>query len=245
MLSGVVTPLTLNPVPFAATCETLTVPVPVLVRVACIVPLLPTLTFPKLRLSGLLLRRYDKPSPDSATVVGEVVALLKIVTVPVAFPPTMGVKLILKDACFPASKVKGTGIEEELKPAPATVTCEMVTVPVPEFSRVRLWVLLLPRFTFPKFMEEGVGVSKRVWLFWPRNVIGMSMLGALSASLTSKRLPLKVPSELGFTVALKVVLWPAGTVRGNESPERVKPAPDLTAWEMVTSRVPGFERVTA
>jgi len=56
-VSGVVTPLTLNPVPFAATCETVTAPVPVLVSVACSVLLLPTLTLPKLRLRGPVLRR--------------------------------------------------------------------------------------------------------------------------------------------------------------------------------------------
>jgi hypothetical protein len=133
MLRGVVTPLTLNPVPFAITCETVTVPVPVLVRVPCSVLLLPTLTLPKLRLRGLVLSRYDKPTPESAMVVGELVALLTTVTVPVAFPPTVGVKLMLKEAPLPASKVKGNGIELELKPAPFTVTCEMVTVPVPLF----------------------------------------------------------------------------------------------------------------
>src|SRR5208283_1109126 len=101
----------------AITCETVTVPVPVLVRVACIVLLLPTLMLPKLRLRGLVLIRYDKPTPESAIVVGELVAVLTTVTVPVALPPTVGVKLMLKEAPLPASNVKGTGIVLEPKPA--------------------------------------------------------------------------------------------------------------------------------
>src|SRR5208283_4046864 len=104
MLRGVVTPLTLNPDPFAITCETFTVPVPVLVRVACIVLLLPTLTLPKLRLSGLMLRRYDKPNPESETVVGVELAELVRDTVPVAFPPAVGENMALKLALPPGCR---------------------------------------------------------------------------------------------------------------------------------------------
>jgi len=66
-------------------------------------------------------------------VVGELAALLATDTVPVALPPTVGMKLMLKAAPLPGSKVKGNGIELALKPAPVTVTCEMVTFPVPVF----------------------------------------------------------------------------------------------------------------
>jgi len=130
---GVVTPLTLNPVPDAATCETVIGPVPELVRVACNVLLLPTLTLPKLRLRGLALRRYDRPKPDSETVVGEPPRRLTTDTVPLAVPATVGVKVTLKLTLFPIPKLKGSETPLVLKPAPVTVTCEMVRMLTPVF----------------------------------------------------------------------------------------------------------------
>jgi len=85
-------------------------------------------------------------------------------------------------------------------------------------------------------IEEGVALSEKLWSEWPRDLNGVFIPGELVTLLASQRPLLKVPG-VGFTVALKVVLWPAGTVRGSESPEGVEGAPDCVAWRIVTSRV--------
>jgi hypothetical protein len=45
------------------------------------------------------------------------------------------------------------------KPAPVKVACEMVTVAVPVFVRVRVWGLLDPITTFPKFKLVALAAS--------------------------------------------------------------------------------------
>jgi len=201
MLRGVVTPLTLNPVPFAITCETVTVPVPVLVRVACNVLLLPTFTLPKLRLRGLTLRRYDKPNPESETVVGVELAELVRDTVPVAFPPAVGENMALKLALPPACRVKGRAIPLMLKAAPVTVAAVTVRGPdVPVLVTVTLWVLTLPRFTFPKLMVVGLATSARLLRPVPESD---TVAGELLAVLVIVTVPEEAFPEVGVKVTLR------------------------------------------
>ncbi len=94
-VSGGVRPLELKLAPEAVIWEILTLELPVLVRVTVCVPLLPTVTFPKLKEAGLAesCRIGATPVPLSATASGEPGALLTRERLPVALLATVGVKL--------------------------------------------------------------------------------------------------------------------------------------------------------
>lgn len=63
-VSGDKEPLRRNPVPLTVAEETLTLPLPVLLRTTGKVLLLPVVTFPKLRLAGLTVRLVEPRRPD-------------------------------------------------------------------------------------------------------------------------------------------------------------------------------------
>ncbi len=133
---GSESPLMLNPLPFAVACETVTLPVPVLVRVTFSLALLPTVTFPRFRLAGVALSSSVTPVPESKTVAGEFVAVLTTETLPEALPATVGAKLAVKVVLLPAVRVRGSESPLMLKPGPVTVACETVALPVPVLVRV-------------------------------------------------------------------------------------------------------------
>jgi hypothetical protein len=124
---------------------------------------LPTVTSPTLRLAGLALMARLTPVPESETVAGELVALLTIARLPVALPATVGAKVTVNVALWPAATVRGRespimlgpGVGEGgclcgserppvLKPVPVTVSPETTTLALPVLVRVTVWVLLLP-----------------------------------------------------------------------------------------------------
>jgi len=98
--------------------------------------LVPTLTFPKLRLVGVALSRSVTPVPESETRAGELVAVLTTETLPEALPVTVGAKVAVKLVLWPAVRVRGSERPLMLNPVPVTVACETVTLPVPLLVRV-------------------------------------------------------------------------------------------------------------
>lgn len=74
------------------------------------------------------------PVPDKEMAVGELGALLTIVTLPVAEPADDGANWTLKLLDWPAARLMGNASVFVLKPLPATLTCEMVKVPLPLFE---------------------------------------------------------------------------------------------------------------
>ena len=71
-----------------------TVPPPVFVNVTVCVTLLATLILPKLMLAGLAPRLPDGTAvPERAMLVGALLALLVMLTLPVAAPLTVGAKV--------------------------------------------------------------------------------------------------------------------------------------------------------
>ena len=76
------------------------------------------------------------PDPDSDMLVGEFVALLVIVTLPVTLPAAVGAKVTVRATDSPAVSVSVGVTPPVLKPAPDTVTCEIVTLEFPVFVSV-------------------------------------------------------------------------------------------------------------
>jgi hypothetical protein len=112
-----------------------TLPFPVLeTETVCELLVLPTSTFPKLKLVtlGVSWRVCAVPLPDKAIVVGEFVALLTRETLPLTVPAADGEKANVNDALCPAASVVGTVKPPAVNAAPDAVNCEIVTLLFPE-----------------------------------------------------------------------------------------------------------------
>ena len=114
-----------------------------------------------------------------------------------------------------------------LKPAPETVTLEMVTFEFPVFVKVTLEEPLPPTFTLPKLRLLGFAPSRKVAAApVPLRAIVNGEPGALPTKETE---PVTLPVVVGAKVVLNVVLPPAAIVAGTVRPVMVKPAPDTVA----------------
>jgi hypothetical protein len=109
----------------------------------------------------------------------------------------------LNVALWPAPRFSGRFKPVTLKPDPVAVTCEMVTLELPELVSVSDKVLLLPVWIVPKLRLEGVGFSVPSAAAVPDNPI---LSVGLDALLTTAKLPLSVPLVAGAKLTLKVVL---------------------------------------
>ena len=155
---GVVRPLAVKPLPATASCETVTLELPVLVRATVLLLLLPTLTFPKLTLVGLApsCTLTAAPVPPSGITVGEVGALLTKARLPVALPVAVGAKFTVKVAELPGSTVSGRLRPFKAKPLPETKAWETLRLALPGLLTVMAWVLVVPIVTLPKLTFPGI-----------------------------------------------------------------------------------------
>jgi hypothetical protein len=146
-----------KPLPATATCETVTLELPVLVRATVLLLLLPTFTFPKLRLVGLApsCTVTAAPLPLRGIVAGEVAALLSKARLPVALLVVVGAKLTVNAADLPGSTVSGRVRPFKAKPLPETRACETLRLALPGLLTVMVWVLAVPTVTLPKFTFPG------------------------------------------------------------------------------------------
>jgi len=189
-----VSPCTLKPVPVTVTCEMVKLAVPVFFRLIGCELLVPTVTLPKFTVVGVTEISGCVAVPDSEITVGEVGALLVMEMLPLALPAAVGANTALNDTLAPAATVCAVS-PCTLKPAPVTVTCEMVKLAVPVFFRLIGCELLVPTTTLPKFTgEEGVteicGASVPVPL---REMFS----GELEALLITVSVPLTAPADWG------------------------------------------------
>ncbi len=143
---------------------------PVFFNVSVCDDLLPTRTFPKLMLVGLVVRSPAAiPVPERGTFA--VPLELTKATLPAAVPGLVGAKRALKLAFCPGAKVKDWPMPVMLYPVPVTVTAETVMLDPPVFETDPATVWVVPICTFPKLMLIGAGVScPGVWAccFAPR-----------------------------------------------------------------------------
>jgi len=109
------------------------------------------------------------PVPANEIVVGEFEALLAIVRLPVTLPVAAGANVTFAVIAWPAAMICPLETPLALKPAPAMLTLETVTLEPPVLVRVVERALLLPTLTLPKLrLEElrlkvpGVDVTVRV-----------------------------------------------------------------------------------
>lgn len=159
-VSGVVIPLSSNPVPLTEACEMFTLDPPLLVRVTVCDCLAPMVTLPKSSLAGLSMScPEDVPVPVSVRFVAGFEASLVMARVALKAPATLGANLMLTVVLCPAATVIGRVGATSVKYFVEIAALLMVTGAGPEFVAVTVSVLLLLIATVPKFRLEG---SERV-----------------------------------------------------------------------------------
>lgn len=132
-VTGVPAPLRAKLEPASDICEIVTLELPVFDMETLWVEEPPSLTLPKLRLFVLKESVCVEaiPVPLSAIALGEFGALLMIDALPDAAPADVGENCRLNVLDCPAPKTMGKFSEPVPNPLPATLTCEIVSVPVP------------------------------------------------------------------------------------------------------------------
>jgi hypothetical protein len=117
------TPDEVYPVPVTVTLDTVTLELPAFVSVTLRELLLPTFTFPKLRLVALAFnRRVDAtPVPESEIERGDVPLLFVSEIEPFIRPATLGANVTLNVVFPPAAIFAGTVSPLMLNPVPVTV----------------------------------------------------------------------------------------------------------------------------
>ena len=169
---------------------------------------------------------------------GELVALLVTVTLPERLPVVAGSNVTVKEVDCPAARARGGVKPETVKPAPASVSCEMVTPAFPVLAKVTVCVALVPVVRLPKLSEVGEGVIWRVGETpEPARATTSGELGAL---LTSVRLPVKLLAEAGVKPTEKANEVPGATESGTARPVKVKPVPARVACVTLRFAVPLF-----
>jgi hypothetical protein len=91
------------------------------------------------------------PVPEKDTVAGELLASLLTTALPVSDPVTAGANVTLRTAVWPGARIWPVEMPFTVKPAPETVTPEMVTLELPALVNVELRSLVALTPTLPKF----------------------------------------------------------------------------------------------
>jgi hypothetical protein len=120
-VTGKLRPLTVNPAP-AATCVTVMLDPPELVKVSGRDWVPPVVTLPKLRLGALALKLPVAAAvPETGTIKLEFDASLLIERLKLSVPAACGANVMLKGTLCPARKVIGRLSPEVLYPAPENI----------------------------------------------------------------------------------------------------------------------------
>lgn len=107
--------------------------------------LLPTLTFPKLWLIGFAVSSPGAtPVPDAGNVRCALLAVLATAKLPLELPAVAGENSIENVVLCPALRVIGKVTPVKPNPAPAALTCEIITGDPPELVKVSISDLVLP-----------------------------------------------------------------------------------------------------
>jgi hypothetical protein len=199
-----VTPLVLYPPPVVVTPEIVTLEFPLLVKVTFSEPLLPTFTFPKLKLVGLAPKRCvaAAPVPLREMASGELGALLTSEIELVVLVAAVGVNTALNVDVFPAAISNGVVKPLRLNPVPATLACEIVTLALPGLDKVKVCELLVPMKTFPKPALAGV-TAKPACTPVP---LSEMVVGEALALFGTDTLPVTLPVDAGAKVTLNEAL---------------------------------------
>jgi hypothetical protein len=157
----------------------------------------PALRLPKLKLVGFAesVNVEATPVPLRGIVAGDPPALLVTVTLPLALPAAVGLKMMLNAMLCDGLRVTGTVAPLTEKPVPPAATCEICTFEFPVFVIVSICVEEEPAFTFPKFTL--LALKETVWVVATPVPLSATTLGEPAALLMIAMLPLEEPAVTG------------------------------------------------
>ncbi len=179
------------------------------------------------------------PVPARPTIAGELTALLAIVTLaPLTLPAPPGANVTINVVDCPGIRIVPPETPLVLKPAPLTLTLDMLMLEFPEFVNVELKDLLLPAVTVPKLKLAGLTPSE-VFAADPVPVTPITS-GEGTPFVTNVIEPLIAKVELGANTALNVALEFGAIVVDVDSPVRLIPAPLAANCEKVSVALPLF-----
>jgi hypothetical protein len=168
--------------------------------------------------------------PLRATV-GELVALLLMVTLPLAAPAAEGANCTFTEVLCVGARVTAPVPLRMEKPLPVALTPETATLELPVLVTVNPCEAVLPSLTLPKLILAGLKLSVRVAA--TPVPLSATVAGMLEALLVMLTVPLTEPAEAGAYCTLKLALWPGVKVAGRLRPLKVKPEPVTVADEIV------------
>jgi hypothetical protein len=171
-------------------------------------------------------------------VVPAFVALLVIVTLPVALPVLFGENSIVSTADCPATIVVPLLIPAALNPVPLILTADTVTLLFPVFVTVTFELDELPTTMFPKFTLVVLGVTIRVSAT-PEPTSGIVTF-ELDPLTVNVNIPATLVVPVGAKFTLNVDFPPAANVSGTASPEVLNPVPCIETDEISALAVPEF-----
>lgn len=132
------------------------------------------------------------PVPEREMVSVPFEALLAMLMLPLALPVLAGLNVAVSVTDLPAATIVPADTPLALKPAPDSVTFEMVTLAVPAFVRVTVLSLLLETSTEPKF--KLLVLAFRIYV--PFTVRTAALLTTLLALLPTRTVNCEPLSEM-------------------------------------------------
>jgi hypothetical protein len=122
--------------------------------------LAPSVTFPKLKLVGFVVRLPGSaPVPESKIFTRLVVPALTRDKFPLALPTAVGLNTIWKLAFCCGAKVRGKVNPVLLKPEPVTTAWVIVTLELLVLAKTSVWLCAVPVCTLPKLRLAGAAAS--------------------------------------------------------------------------------------
>ena len=144
-VTGSARPLKLNPGPLAVAAEIWRVVPPLLVRVSVRDFGVPTCTLPKAMLVGFAARDpCIMPVPESGMLKLESDPVEVTLTLPLAAPLALGLKVTVNDVLWPVANVKPGASPLKLNPVPLAAAAEIVRLDPPVLVKVSDKLVLLP-----------------------------------------------------------------------------------------------------
>jgi hypothetical protein len=235
-ISGALIPEMLNPVPLTVAAEIVALKAPVFFTVSVCVWLCPTTTLLNVRLAGVAVSVPGATAvPLKAVVKLESDAFEAMDTLPLKLPADEGASVTVNDALCPGVNVNGVAIPAMLNPVPLTVDAEIVTLLLPVFCKVSVWVWFWPTCTFAKIRVVGDAVRTPGVTPLPET---KTLIGVLAPLTVNDSVPVADPEAPGVKPIPNVLLWFGARVSGSVSPVTVKgaliDAADIVRfWELV------------
>ena len=168
---------------------------------------------------------------------------------PERLPVAGGTIFVFNVLLCPAGIVIGNETPVTENPSPAATTFEIVNVEALGLVIVSNWDIVAPTPTVPNATLVGNTVIVG-WLVLPPVPLNATTTVGVTESFVIVMLPDKVPGVDGTILALNVLLAPAATSIGHDTPETEKPEPAAETFEIVNIAEPEFvtvivcERVT-